>query len=482
MNCNVTCDNCGLLISEIRYKCQQCANFDLCASCYEEHKGHAATHKHSQHLTEQQNGVKHLFLRINDDNSDKSVARITIGSSRADMANLSAFVHSDMACVGCNMSPIVGFRFSCIECAGIHLCDGCERTGLFHDPFHPRVKVLGRYGAEKTSGGGQSTSEKSSGGGSKIHDTGNCATKVGNAVGDEGNISSNESASCTGLAVTPVTTMTKQDPALSVLPTSMEPQAEMTPKVGLFSGSGRSHVLGAGASFVPTLNPLKQEETLSSTTKNGSSSACKGFSFFPATESSVLGPEPLPAHKVGHPFNGNSGGFAHASADKDGVVPPLSSAHRIATNPPLAATASAGHHRPPNKTPFSFGSQPSKENVGFGFSFGITGGKAKGSAGSSSGVTPFASQSPFGMGWNAGGSNGGGFSAPFSAGKPAEGSSFGAFGGGSKPGLGIFEPAKGNATFGSSVGFGTAGGSGALSFGRSDGLLSPVAPFGLPRT
>ncbi|KAJ1459146.1 hypothetical protein M885DRAFT_561351 [Pelagophyceae sp. CCMP2097] len=133
LHVGITCDGCGAGVSGTRYKCSACPNFDLCAACYDRTRGKHAPQSQPTHLFGiPEASLRHLFLRVD----DPAVSAV----GRADCVNRSLLSHA-CACHGCGARPIVGFRYSCQQCLDVHLCEGCEATGLRHDPSHARLKV-----------------------------------------------------------------------------------------------------------------------------------------------------------------------------------------------------------------------------------------------------------------------------------------------------------------------------------------------------
>jgi len=118
----ISCDGCNANpIIGVRYRCSQCANFDLCEACLSRYE-----------LGELSHGTpseEHLFLRVS-----KHL------KGRADLESRAMSVHN-VPCSGCNASVITGYRFSCQLCVNVHLCEACEALGTKHDPTHPRLKA-----------------------------------------------------------------------------------------------------------------------------------------------------------------------------------------------------------------------------------------------------------------------------------------------------------------------------------------------------
>ncbi|KAF9439218.1 hypothetical protein BGZ76_008584 [Entomortierella beljakovae] len=96
---NVYCDICLNTIRGIRWKCQDCDNYDLCQSC---HSLSGLRHPY------------HTFKPIAEYNGEAA----TTGSKPRD-----ALQHGAM-CDIC-LTPIVGVRYKCLQCPDYDLCQGC---------------------------------------------------------------------------------------------------------------------------------------------------------------------------------------------------------------------------------------------------------------------------------------------------------------------------------------------------------------------
>ena len=56
--------------------------------------------------------------------------------SEASCKNSLLVKHTNVACDGCDMSPIVGVRYKCIVCKNFDYCEVCEEKNRSRAPFH----------------------------------------------------------------------------------------------------------------------------------------------------------------------------------------------------------------------------------------------------------------------------------------------------------------------------------------------------------
>ncbi|ORZ26475.1 hypothetical protein BCR41DRAFT_348372 [Lobosporangium transversale] len=110
---NVFCDICFNTIKGIRYKCQDCDNYDLCQNCF----CLASKRHHINHTFET---IEKPFLskRIRDQASGKS--------SNATSASQASAIAHPAKCDMCNQKICYGTRYKCIVCPDYDLCQKCR--------------------------------------------------------------------------------------------------------------------------------------------------------------------------------------------------------------------------------------------------------------------------------------------------------------------------------------------------------------------
>lgn len=118
----VQCDACYLHdIRGIRYKCNNCSNYDLCALCYHRNK-HDLSHSFKRFILPSWLGVD-LPPRLT------SMGNFKSGS-----------VHEGVRCDGCSFIDIIGIRYKCKDCCNYDLCDSCYHEKK-HDMTHSFIRV-----------------------------------------------------------------------------------------------------------------------------------------------------------------------------------------------------------------------------------------------------------------------------------------------------------------------------------------------------
>lgn len=122
---NASCDNCNKRIIGIRYRCDECNDYDLCENCFSnQSKIHPI----------------HAFLAIQN-SSDYH---------RKNSNQKLSPTHQYIYCDGplCNKRPTVikGVRYKCVICNDADFCEKCESSPhLDHDISHPLIKMKVPY-------------------------------------------------------------------------------------------------------------------------------------------------------------------------------------------------------------------------------------------------------------------------------------------------------------------------------------------------
>ncbi|XP_018569323.1 ZZ-type zinc finger-containing protein P35G2.11c-like [Anoplophora glabripennis] len=122
MNIGTVCDGCNFPdIRDVRYKCINCYNYNLCDFCY---RGNI-------------HDLSHRFSRIDSPNGPRTdlPPRLT---SRTNQAQGS--VHDGIQCDECKSLDILGIRYKCKSCRNYDLCDPCYR-GNAHDLSHCFIRI-----------------------------------------------------------------------------------------------------------------------------------------------------------------------------------------------------------------------------------------------------------------------------------------------------------------------------------------------------
>jgi hypothetical protein len=113
----INCDHCQQKpITGVRFKCQVCPDYDLCAACE----------------TKNVHPLDHPLIKMRQ-------------PTRKD-------IHRDVQCDGCQATPIVGARFKCTVCPNFDLCAACEAKGE-HPTDHALLKL--RVSMEEKCGRGR---------------------------------------------------------------------------------------------------------------------------------------------------------------------------------------------------------------------------------------------------------------------------------------------------------------------------------------
>lgn len=121
---HITCDGCLTGIRGMRYKCEQCADYDLCGSCL------AYLHTSDLHP------VTHTFRAMLHRGLEE---RIKFGGTEPTRATHQASRHP-ATCDLCSEN-IVGVRWKCLNCPDWDCCSSCARSVSLTHPGHSFVKL-----------------------------------------------------------------------------------------------------------------------------------------------------------------------------------------------------------------------------------------------------------------------------------------------------------------------------------------------------
>jgi len=131
---NAICDACDSGIVGIRYKCQQCPDYDLCESC-EPHKENLHDRKHTfGKITHPIHPTPQFNCHSNSNSNSNSEWRSDSRCRRNRFGGCPRSVHpSEIAhpavCDECK-NRIKGIRHKCLTCPDYDLCDGCFNQKL----------------------------------------------------------------------------------------------------------------------------------------------------------------------------------------------------------------------------------------------------------------------------------------------------------------------------------------------------------------
>ena len=121
---NIQCDVCSKLgFSNIRYKCYECDDYDLCQDCFENNKFNL-NHKLS-HAS--------YFL---DRPISSEIQEILDTNNLEEIENYFESKHEGVMCDKCKIQPIKGIRIKCLICLDYDLCFECFVDNDFSDKKH----------------------------------------------------------------------------------------------------------------------------------------------------------------------------------------------------------------------------------------------------------------------------------------------------------------------------------------------------------
>lgn len=136
---NIWCDKCGEHVRGLRYKCNQCPDYDLCSRCVTRNDAaviHTAAHDHTFKIIPAPPVTSRTCTRERRRGPRQSRACPVTANVSPDHAP-SPVTHNHVTCDGCEMSPIVGVRHKCLDCADFDFCDACMVSKIaVHNEAH----------------------------------------------------------------------------------------------------------------------------------------------------------------------------------------------------------------------------------------------------------------------------------------------------------------------------------------------------------
>ncbi|KIM31741.1 hypothetical protein M408DRAFT_327187 [Serendipita vermifera MAFF 305830] len=127
---NIWCDKCGEQVRGLRYKCNQCPDYDLCSRCVSRDSAaviHTAAHDHTFKIipappvtSRRGSGGRRRGPRQSN----------TPAAASNETPAPTPVMHNRVTCDGCGMNPIVGVRHKCLDCRDFDFCDACMVTKI----------------------------------------------------------------------------------------------------------------------------------------------------------------------------------------------------------------------------------------------------------------------------------------------------------------------------------------------------------------
>ncbi|KAG8833401.1 hypothetical protein FRC17_010727 [Serendipita sp. 399] len=133
----IWCDRCGEAVRGLRYKCNECRDYDICYRCATKHDAaviHSAAHDHTFrtiHPPPLAATIKKAKTpcRSNTVPSGRRCNRAT-SSQMSARRSPSPVRHRTVHCDGCGMFPIVGVRHKCLDCTDFDFCQSCKDSKM----------------------------------------------------------------------------------------------------------------------------------------------------------------------------------------------------------------------------------------------------------------------------------------------------------------------------------------------------------------
>ena len=130
---NIWCDKCGEHVRGLRYKCNQCPDYDLCSRCVSRNDAaviHTAAHDHTFKIIPAPPVTARACPRVRNRHRGRHAASSSATPSNNEAPAPAPVSHNRVHCDGCGMHPIVGVRHKCLDCDDFDFCDACMVTKI----------------------------------------------------------------------------------------------------------------------------------------------------------------------------------------------------------------------------------------------------------------------------------------------------------------------------------------------------------------
>ncbi|XP_052211971.1 uncharacterized protein LOC127831031 isoform X4 [Dreissena polymorpha] len=144
----VRCDVCDASpIIGVRWKCNDCPNYDMCSSCYDKKwMWHNMSHTFRKCDTPVNNIFQQILTNAGSPSSPTCASDSDAGNdsdSDSDSFEMeTAVVHDGVGCDVCKDRPIRGTRWKCADCPNYDMCTSCYKNlRMMHDTDHSFKKI-----------------------------------------------------------------------------------------------------------------------------------------------------------------------------------------------------------------------------------------------------------------------------------------------------------------------------------------------------